>query len=187
MVSGNLLAALLREELLGRPDPVRTDRFLHGFEQRLGARDQARFQQRRRDRQVRGSLFDALRHAAYAVPDLQTDVPQRGDERRQGLLGVSVDRLGQQQHDVDVGTGVEFAAAVAADSHERHVPGQLAHVGLPQVAEQSVDSRRACVDEIDDGLAAEEPTFQVGVDRGQRGPAFSVRLHQGSILRGRFR
>jgi len=37
-----------------------------------------------------------------------------------------------------------------------------------------------------DGLTGEEPTLQVGVYRGQRGPAFSVRLRQVSVLRGLF-
>ena len=82
---------------------------------------------------------------------------------------------------------MQFATPVAAHSHERHVPGQFAHVGLPQVAEQIVDRQGTIVDEIDDGLAGEKPAFQLGVDRGQRGPALSVRLHQGSALRGRFR
>ena len=72
---------------------------------------------------------------------------------------------------------MQFAAAVAADRDERHVAGQLAHVGLPQLAEQLVDGRGAFVDEIDDGLAGQEPCLQVGVGCGQRSPAFSVRLH----------
>ncbi len=187
MVSGDLLAALLSEKLLWRPDAVRSDRFLHGFEECFGARNQARLHQRRRHRQVRDGLLDALLHGAHAVPDVEADIPQRGNECRQRVLRVGVDRLRQQQHDVDVGAGVQFAAAVAANGHERHVLGQLAHVGLPQVAEQFVDSRRALVYEVDDGLSGEKPTFQVGVGRGQRGPAFSVRLHQVSVLHGLFR
>ena len=121
------------------------------------------------------------------MPNVEADVPQRGDESRQRLLGIGVDGLRQQQHDVDVRTGMQLAAAVAAHGDQRQILGQLARVGSPEVAQQLVDSRRALVDEIDDGLTGEEPTFQVGVCRGQRGPAFSVRLHQVSVLRSLFR
>jgi hypothetical protein len=60
------------------------------------------------------------------VADLQAQVPQQLHQALQLGLGDGVRRGAEQDQQVDVGVGKQFAAAVAADADQRRVGGRRA-------------------------------------------------------------
>ena len=68
--------------------------------------------------------FDAASTRAHAVADLQADVPEHADQalERSPARPRSSSAAQQDQH-VDVGTGIELAAPVAAGGDQRRGAG----------------------------------------------------------------
>ncbi len=152
---------------------------------------QAGFHQRRGNRQIRAGFFEALGHGSHAVAYLEADVPQGRDEGRQVVLGAGRQLVGQQQHDVDIGVGMQFATAVAAYGDQR----RAAVIDLlpPKVDQYLVDDADAFVHQLDDRLARLETSLQVRAESSQlrtnfpvRLRLFSDRLRQVSVPRSRF-
>ena len=87
------------------------------------SREQAALEKARADDRIGRHLGFAFLDRAYAVTDLEAGVPHQADEALDGACpagGALVDqRPRRQDHDVDVGMGKQFAAAVTADRHQR--------------------------------------------------------------------
>ena len=114
-------------------------------EQRARTCQPAGFEQGRLDRDVALGFVQALVDAAHAVADVEADVPQQADQlfelrRGRGVLGGMV-VIGQQDQQIDVGTRVEFAAAVSADGGQ----GQVLRHGQrrPYVPQDPIHQRGA--------------------------------------------
>ena len=161
-----LLAHFRLEELLHRPDALGCQRAAHGGEQLRISGEQARFQERGHDADVADAFLGALRHGAHAVADLEPDVPQ---ERHQGADGGAPRRVRRSRHeqqDVDVGSGVQLAAAVTPDRDQG--PGLRGAVPAPGLAQRRVDERRARVHQVLDGLLGDEARLQLLVPLAQQ-------------------
>ena len=91
---------------------------------------------------------------------LETDVPEEGQEAFDIRLPVGGVALRQQHHDVDIGTRMQLAAAVAADRDQRQVIGKLAGVPHPGGAQGDVDQPRAVAHQILDGFLGLEALLQ---------------------------
>ena len=93
-------------------------------------------------------LGKAFVHRAHARADFEADVPEQADQVSRAARRVRVARfLRQQQQEVDVGAGPQFATAVAADGSEGEVFGD-AQVA-PQVAQQLIDEGAARLQECE--------------------------------------
>lgn len=115
--------------------------------QAFGAADGAAFHQVGNHRQVGAGLFGAFFHRAHALPDFQADVPEQGQEAFDGVAENLVVGAVQQDQQVDVGVGVQFAATVAADRHQGDV-GVFAPVELvPGLLQDVIDEPGAVLDE----------------------------------------
>ncbi len=151
----------LRLEKIGRrPKPVRRERAAHAGEQAFRAGEQPCLEQGRGDADVGEALALAVVDRADAVADLEPHVPQ---EREKFLyLGLPVGRvaLRQQHHDVDVGTRVQFAAAVAADRDQRQIAAEFARVARPCRAQRDVDEVRAVAHQHGDVLVGGKAVAQ---------------------------
>jgi hypothetical protein len=63
------------------------------------------------------------------VPDLQAEIPQHVQDVFDDLVAPGCLLVGEQEEQIDVGTGGEGAAAITADRHHRHVLGGRAVLG----------------------------------------------------------
>ncbi len=148
------------EELLLRPDSRRAQGRVHRLEQRRVAVQDPRFEQRRHDAHIGRALLHALGNRAHAVSHLEADIPQeRNEPLHLGALGV-VRRLRHQQQDVDVRAGVQFAATVTADGHQRPVPVAVAQMLEPGLAQHRIDEGGARVHQRLDRFFAEKAGFE---------------------------
>ncbi len=68
--------------------------------------------------------------------------------------------FGKQHHDVDVGTRVQFAAAIAADGDQPQVAGKFAGVTEPRRAQRDIHQTRAVAHQIFDRLIGDEAIFE---------------------------
>ncbi len=149
MVMPSLLLLPLRgEELSARPDPLRAHGRTHGLEEIGRAREDARLHEIGCDGNVAGRLVDTVGDGASAVADLEPDIPEERDEGRDVLAVALAPRLVEQDHEVDVGTGQQLAAAVAADGDERDRRGAWTHAAVPGPNDELVDQSGAPVDEL---------------------------------------
>ena len=160
VVAVGLFPDLGLEEVVGGPQPVGGERAAHAGIQRLGAGQQPRLEQRRRDADVGQALALAVVDCAHAVADLETDVPQQRQEALDVGLPVVGLALRQQHHDVDVGAGMQLAAAVAADRDQREVRGEPAGMVHPGGAQHDVHEARPVADQFDDILVRREALAQ---------------------------
>ena len=170
VVAGLLLGDLGFEEGLRRPDAVLAERAAHRLEQVVGPREQPRLDERRGDAHVGGALVLAVVDRAHAVADLEPDVPQEREEVLDALVAVGDVALRQQDHHVDVGAGVQFAAPVAADGDEVDILLARPGVQRPGLAQHDVDHAGAVANQRLDRLVVGESRLQVGIAVGQRLP-----------------
>ena len=145
--------------------------------------DPPRLQQRGLDGHVAPCLVDALGDRAHRGPNLEPDVPARGDEGLDGVHGRPSPvgpRVGQQQQHVDVRVREELPSTEAAHGDQRCPLGQS--VRVPQAAQGVVDmpgqvaqqspgrgghrARRAKL--VDQGLLALPEPGSQGGKRGRR-------------------
>lgn len=147
VMPGFLLGALGQEELLARPHMRGAGDFQHALAQTLGAADGAAFHQVGDHGQVGAGLFGAFSHRTHALADFQADIPQ---QRQKTLDGVTKDLMVgavQQDQQVDIGVGVQFATAVAADGHQGDI-GVLAPIKLlPGLLQDVIDEPGTILDQ----------------------------------------
>jgi hypothetical protein len=148
------------EEVLRGPEAVGRQRAAHAGEQRLRAREQARLEQGGRDADVGQALALAVVDGAHAVADLEANVPKEGQKLFDVRLPIGGVALRQQHHDVDIRTGVQFAASVAAHGHQRQIMGEFAGVAYPGGAQGNVDQTSTVPNEVFDGFVAGEALLQ---------------------------
>jgi len=169
-----LLAGLGGEEFLAVPEALGRGGHAHPREQRLLAAQQPRLQQVGHDGHILPGLAHALRDAAHAVPDLQTDVPEGGEQplqtRRQLGLGARLD----EHQQVDVGGRLQLLASVAAHRDQRGLVADGAEMLGPDVAQDGVDKlavlahqlghRHTQIEALKERLAALLEPLAVGLD-----------------------
>ena len=114
-IAASLLLALGSEEVCGRPHLVCCYGFVHGKAKALGPHDRARLHQIGDNREVGLGFLRALFRRSHGMADFEAEVPQAGDEARycELELGFLGDGAVEQHENVDIGVGLEFAAAVA--------------------------------------------------------------------------
>ncbi len=105
------------------------------------------------DRNIGAPLLETLRHVAHRLTHLKLEIPQQGDEltdaQSQHLVQI-VAVIEDQQ--VDIGVGVQLAAAIAPHRDEGEVALVKAEF-LPQAAEQLIHVLGAGGDQLDDVVA----------------------------------
>ena len=92
------------------------------------------------DDEAHAALLAALGDGAHAMPDFEADVPQERHQLLDRGVAGGVGWLRHEQQYVDVGSGVQLAAAIAADRHQRPCVASEA-VGAPRLAQHGVDQR----------------------------------------------
>ncbi len=163
VVPGLLFGHLRFEERLRRPHVVLAERTAHRLEQVVRPAEEPRLDERRGDAHVGRALALAVVDGADAVPDLEPDVPEESQEPLDALVPVGRLALRQQDEHVDVGAGVQLAAAVAADRHEVDVLLARADVQRPRLAEHDVDHARTVPHQRLDRFVLGESLPEVGV------------------------
>lgn len=119
----------------------------HALAQVLGAGNGAAFHQVGDHRQVGAGLVGAFLHRTHALADFQADVPQQRQEPFDGVTENFMIGAVEQDQQIDVGVGVQFAAPVAADRDQRDV-GILAPVELlPGLLQDVIDEPGAVLDQ----------------------------------------
>jgi hypothetical protein len=159
VVALGLFGELRVEEIPRGPEAVWRER---GASQRtaLRAGQQSRLEQRRRDTEVGERFMLAFLDRPDAVAGLEADVPEEGEKalerRRPGALG-----LRQEDHDIHVGAGQEFAAAVAANGYKAADSTAAPHAGAGRTGEDlervRLDREPACRWAHRPGSAARAP------------------------------
>ncbi len=162
-VAFSLLADLGLEESLHRPHMIRRKRRAHADEQGLVAGQQPCFEQRGHDADLSRTFLCAFFNGPHAVSGFQSDVPEESDQPLYGSTPLRIGRFRDQQHDVDVGTGVQLPAAIAADGQQRPLTDVGNFLGFPNFPQNAVDEEGARVDQVLHGLLGEEADFQLFV------------------------
>ncbi len=155
-----LLFALGLEELLARPEVLGAGGLLELLEARLAAGDVARLDEVGGDRDVAAPLLDALAHVAHRLAHLQLEIPQQGDE----LADAQPQHLVQlvpfvEDQQVDVGVGVQLAAAIAPHRDQGEIRLVKAEF-LPQPGQQLVHVFGAGGYQLDDVVTGVEAGVQ---------------------------
>ena len=132
-----LLGELAFEEALGVEAGVETG--LESLEQRCAAPHEAGLEQVGFDGDVGVGLGDAGVDGAHAVADFKPEVPAGLHPGFQSGLLRGCGLCWQDEHDVDVGAGEQFAAPVTADGCKRAVGRQREPVA--EFGEHGVDQR----------------------------------------------
>ncbi len=156
-----LLAHLGGEVIAHRPDAVGGQRCAHLRQQRTRAGQPARFQERGHHPDIRDAFLGTLADGPHAVADLQSDVPEEGEEAAHLAALAFPERLRGQHHDVDIRAGVELGAPIAAHRGERQAFGQIgAQARLPQARQQDIDEGGAGVHQRLDRFVIAEALLQ---------------------------
>jgi hypothetical protein len=117
------------------------------------------------------------------VADFEADIPQRSDKVGQGRLCAGREFVRQQDHDIDVGIGVQFAATVTADRYQRGT--RRLDIDLPELSELLIDNRGAGMHELDNRFSGLETSLEIFAECRQGRANFPVsyriiddRVHQ---------
>ena len=137
---------------------------------------QTRFHQGGGHADIRYGLALAVVDSADAVPDLEADVPQEGEERFEPWLPLRMLAFGQQHEHIDVGGGVEFAAAIAADGHQGQFAGRRAGPQVPRRQQHHVYQTGAVPYQRADGFFRLEALAQIRGAFSQRCPESRNRI-----------
>ncbi len=148
-VAGLLLGALGAEELGTGPHVLLAQRVDHVLAQLRLAHQHPRFHQVGDHGHIRARLVLALADAAHRVADFQADIPQQGEKTADRLVVVlAAAAIAQQDQQVDVRMGVQFAASVAADCQQGDIRLHRAVEGGPGLAQDLVGQPGAVVDQF---------------------------------------
>ncbi len=143
-----LLFDLGGKEGLARPDAVAGRGGPHALEQVRRAGEPARLDEVGHDGRIGAGYLHAVRDGPDAVPRLQPDIEEEGDEPAQGLFLC----VFQEDHDVHVRTRMELPASVASDRHQRRSRPRR-YVALPDLLQQYVHQVAAGKNQIADRCA----------------------------------
>lgn len=148
-------------DIIRRPpvEHIASHDFEKGRVQVGSAGDQARFEERGADLDVLPGEVHALLHGPHAVPDVEARVPEEIEELRRPL---PVGLVAAEEHDVDVGMGVQLSPAVPADRDEsgHGARGRKRSIGFP---ERPVDEPRAPLHHLAAGSAVKMSSADNGV------------------------
>ena len=103
------------------------------------ANQQARFNQVGRDAKIGQSFQQALFERAYAVADLELDIPQQRQQFAHLLRLLIGEFFAAENQQVDVGERVQLAAAIPPDRDQRQIADRTKAKINPQALEQLVD------------------------------------------------
>ncbi len=138
-----LLAHFGGEEIAHRPDAIGRERRAHCRQQRGRAREPARFEQRGHHAHIGEALLEAVVDRAHAVADLETDVPEEGDELFDLAALALAQGLRHQHQEIDIGIGVQLRAAIATDCSECELRGELRlEPRMPERSQQHIGEGR---------------------------------------------
>jgi hypothetical protein len=84
------------------------------------------------------------------VAGLQSDIPKRSHEGGDRIFTAGVDLIGQEQHDINVRAGMQFASPIAANRDQRRTKGLK--VLPPKLYQDAIEECGPRVDEFNDGL-----------------------------------
>ncbi len=133
------LGQLLGDELpLGPGDDFGPEALLRLGEQILVAPDVTSFEQRGADRQVAAAHPHHVVERAAGMADLQRQIPHEIEDRLDHLFAPGGLLGGREEGDVDVRVRRHFAAAIAADRHQRQPFAGRAIVGRIDVGDHMV-------------------------------------------------
>jgi hypothetical protein len=173
--------ALLLLEALRLEKSRRIERLAHRVakpaEKRLAARDVARFEKRRFDRDVGARRFGAGFDRAHAMTGFQPDVPENADEPLDARRVLRRRFVGEQDQHVDVGGREKLAAAVAACRDERRLG--LRSRRAPDFLQRAIDEARMFAQQ----RAGETPPARKRVRRSLR-PSRSSARQRSSDMKG---
>ncbi len=159
-VAALLFVAFGQEELLARPHVRAAGNPQHALAQAVRAADGAAFHEGGDHRQVGACFLRALLHRAHALADFQADVPEQGEEAFDRLAEALLVLAVEEDQQVDVGVGVEFAAAVAAHGDQGDVGVVSPVEALPGLLQDLVDAPGAIFDQAADVAAAVEAVVE---------------------------
>ena len=162
-----LLVAFGQKEVLARPHLLRAGDLQHALAQVLGAGNGAAFHQVGDDGQVGTGFVGALGDRAYALADFQADVPQQHEETFDRVAKQLLILVFQQDQQVDIRVRVQFAAAIAADSHQ--ADGRLVAPGeaIPGFAQDLVDAPGTVFDQAANVAITHETCVEHVIDLPQ--------------------
>src|SRR5690606_6923636 len=149
------------EEALLLPDALLAQARHHLAVQQGIAEYRAGLEQGCGDRDIARRGVDVLPDGAHALANFKIDVPEEGQEGLDvGLVGLEVVTL-QQDLDVDVGVGVQLAAAITANGHEADVGGVLPAMAAPDLSEDLVDEPAVVADQVGRGFTCLEARVEL--------------------------
>ena len=161
-----LLLQLGLEKCPRRPHFRRRNGSNHLLEEFFGPAEQPGFHERCGNRQVVTADLAALGYGSGAVADLKAQIPQERQETRDGVTGAARAALRQQQQ-VDIGAGMQLAAAVAADRHNGHGRFAAAAKRLPGAHNNQIYQPGAILHQLLNRLVAQELLFEAFAGGGQ--------------------
>jgi hypothetical protein len=86
------------------------------------------------------------------MANFEADIPEEGNQTLNIAAAVSVRRLRYQQHDVDIGAGVQFAAPISSDRNESPRIDIDEMLSPPSFAKHNVNERSTRMDEVLDRI-----------------------------------
>src|ERR1700731_4398686 len=113
-VAFRLLPNLGVEELLDGPDMLRRQRVAHLRDEARASRKLASLEQRRHYADIGSAFLHTLVDRADAVANLEADIPEESNQTFYIAAAMRIRRFRHQQHDVDIGAGVQLAAAITS-------------------------------------------------------------------------
>ena len=102
------------------------------------------------------------------MADFDADVPKKSDEGLEGLSTGLIERSRHEDENVDVGKGVQLAATVTADRHERPITIVLRQARAPGFTQHDIEQARAGAHQRFDGFFGLEARLEIGLCFTQR-------------------
>ena len=93
------------------------------------------------------------------MPHLEADIPEKGQQFAYGVAQVLRCSVAEQDQQVDVGSGVQFTAPVAADRDKCQIAAGR-HFEAPGMGQQGVDQPGADLNQITDRFSLLKQGFQ---------------------------
>jgi hypothetical protein len=110
---------------------------------------------------ISSTLLHTLADRPDAVANLEADVPEEGNQALHIAAAMGVRRFRHQQHDVDIGAGVQFAAPITSDRNQSPRLDVDEMLSPPCFAKHNVDEGSPRVDEILNRIFRQKTGFQL--------------------------